>query len=93
MFPSAFPAEGPNIIQRFWIRLFMTFVYGPYTFLRGHSIEIYETLARLDLGHLDTQLLTAALLENRWAIIIGLVVVILASAGAYFFSPQGENNT
>lgn len=93
MFPSAFPATGPNIIQRFWIRLFMTFVYWPYTFLHRWLTEGYNVFATLDLANLDTQLLTAALLENRWSILIGLVVVIVASVGAYFFSPKGENNT
>jgi hypothetical protein len=91
--PSAFPTEGPNIVQRFWIRLFMTLIYGPYAFLRRHLTETYHTLATLDLSTLDTQLLTVAFLENRWSVLIGLLVVVLASVGAYFFSPKGENNT
>jgi len=32
-------------------------------------------------------------MANGWSILIGLVVVIVASVGAYFFSPKGENNT
>jgi hypothetical protein len=88
LFPSAFPAEGPNIIQRFWIRLFTILIYGPYTFLHQNLTETYAILATL-----DAELLTVALLENRWSILIGLIVVVLASVGAYFFSPKGENNT
>jgi hypothetical protein len=93
MFPSAFPETGPNIVQRFWIRLFMTMVYGPYSFLLRSFTGTYTALTTLDLTKLDIQLLTIALLEHRWSILIGLAVVILASVGAYFFSPKGENNT
>lgn len=92
-FPGAFPAEGPNIIQRFWIRLFMTFIHAPYTFFCARIEMLYTTILALYIGDLDTQTLIASLQNNSWSIIIGLVVVIVASVGVYFFSPKGENNT
>lgn len=30
---------------------------------------------------------------RRWALLIGLIVVVAASAGGWFFSPKGENQT
>jgi hypothetical protein len=30
---------------------------------------------------------------NSWAIIIGFVVIVLASIAAWFFSPKGETQT
>ena len=105
-FPNAFPAEGPNIVQRFWIRLFMTLVYTPYKFLRTHVEAVYTFLrayveSSLTAQHLLTvnefdmnaQMLMISLQHNSWSILIGLVVVVLACVGAYFFSPKGENNT
>ncbi|EXJ90222.1 hypothetical protein A1O1_03321 [Capronia coronata CBS 617.96] len=30
---------------------------------------------------------------TRWSLIIGLVVIVALSAGAWFLSPKGENQT
>jgi hypothetical protein len=92
-FPNAFPADGPNIMQRFWIRLFMTLIYGPYTFLRSRIEMFYTTILALYIGDMETQILIESLHHNSWSIIIGLVVVLVACVGAYFFSPKGETNT
>jgi V-type H+-transporting ATPase subunit e len=46
-----------------------------------------------DLGNADINVLTAALLENSWSIIIGLVCVVVLCVLAWFFSPKGENQT
>ncbi|KAI9736081.1 MAG: hypothetical protein M1818_006257 [Claussenomyces sp. TS43310] len=32
-------------------------------------------------------------MANGWSIIIGLVVIVLASVAAWFFSPKGETQT
>jgi hypothetical protein len=31
--------------------------------------------------------------HSSWSIFVGLAVVVLASVGAWFFSPKGENQT
>jgi len=31
--------------------------------------------------------------DSSWSIFVGLAVVVLASVGAWFFSPKGENQT
>ena len=46
-----------------------------------------------ELGSLDTDVLTGALLANSWSIIIGLVCVVVLCVLAWFFSPKGENQT
>ncbi|TGO60525.1 hypothetical protein BOTNAR_0144g00180 [Botryotinia narcissicola] len=32
-------------------------------------------------------------MANGWSIVIGLIIVVLASAAAWFLSPKGENQT
>src|SRR5271155_5138802 len=96
LFPNAFPAEGPNIFQRFWIRLFH-FLMAPF-YLLWHSSKHLANAAKdiASRAHVewarytdpDTDLLTLFLYENSWSIIIGLVVVVVLSVLAWFFSPK-----
>jgi hypothetical protein len=114
-FPSAFPADGsPNIIQRFWIRLFgppVRSIIACYRFLSGlmtayrdgHFVEyisisswplqISEYLNLHTLSGVDADTLTIFFAENRWSILIGLLVVVLLSVAAWVLSPKGENQT
>ncbi|KAJ5728688.1 V-type proton ATPase subunit e [Penicillium malachiteum] len=32
-------------------------------------------------------------MANGWSLLVGLIVVVAASLGAWFFSPKGENRT
>lgn len=77
---------------------------SPRTFLRIPTMSLSHTSLRTSYRRtLHKQnmiprarthsILTLHLVLNRWSILIGLAVVVLASLGAYFFSPKGENNT
>lgn len=100
LFPSAFPAHGPNIIQRFWIRLFWFFA-NPLLSIYRYVKSIYDTLqpSILTVSALARQrwqerdLLMQFCVENSWSLLIGLVVIVVLSTLAWFFSPKGENNT
>jgi hypothetical protein len=39
------------------------------------------------------ELLNRQLIPRSWSIIVGLVIVVLASIAAWFFSPKGETQT
>lgn len=131
MFPNAFPARGPNIIQRFFIRLFGPLVTAIIALVRMVSRlvsvvvqsarrtydEIVGLLALASQhpgrgdgngdgngigadGHTHTHTLreltltlTMFLAENRWSILVGLVVVVILCGVAWVFSPRGENQT
>ena len=84
----AFPDDGPNIFQQAfscvdaavarWLRRVWWSI--PRRYVNG-------------LGNHDADVLTVALLENSWSIIIGLVCVVALCVLAWFFSPKGENQT
>ena len=100
--PKYFPAHGPNILQQFWIRLFWL-IANPFIFLYRILDQTYTQLRSsihvstvVDGYHIvlgDRHILTAFAIENRWSLLIGLVVIVVLSVLAWFFSPKGENNT
>jgi len=106
MFPEAFPAQGPNIIQRFWIRLLGPPVRGVVEIYRGCRttwaalVDWTADLPTLIMHTHDSkdtrtqvQMLILALYDNSWSLIIGLVVIIGLSVAAWLLSPKGENQT
>ena len=38
-------------------------------------------------------ILMSLVLDHRWSLLIGLVVILVLSGLAWVFSPKGENNT
>jgi hypothetical protein len=83
----AFPDNGPNVFQQAFssasaavARRLRDVSSLPHRFVNG-------------LGNMDTSLLTEALLENSWSIIIGLLCVVVLCVLAWFFSPKGDNQT
>jgi hypothetical protein len=83
----AFPDDGPNIFQQ-------AFSYM-YAAAARRLRDVSSSPRRFvnDMGNTDIDVLTAALLDNSWSIIIGLVCVVVLSVLAWFFSPKGENQT
>jgi hypothetical protein len=83
----AFPDDGPNIFQQAFSSVSEALVRR----LRGVPSILGGFVA--GLGNMDTDVLTEALRENSWSIIIGLVIVVVLCVLAWFFSPKGENQT
>jgi hypothetical protein len=83
----AFPDDGPNIFQEA-----ISSVSGAVVRWLGDILDIPRMFVT-EMGMMDTDVLTEALLENSWSIIIGLVCVVVLSVLAWFFSPKGENQT
>jgi V-type H+-transporting ATPase subunit e len=83
----AFPDDGPNIFQQALSSVSAALV----RWLRDVPSVLGAFVA--GPGNLDTDVLTEALRENSWSIIIGLVIVVVLCVLAWFFSPKGENQT
>jgi hypothetical protein len=82
-----FPDDGPNIFQQAFSSVSKV-VVGSLV----HFGSIPGAFVR-EMGNMDLDMLTVALRENSWSIIIGLVCVVALSVLAWFFSPKGENQT
>ena len=99
--PAYFPAQGPNIFQLFWIRLFWLCIW-PFTTSYSYSKAVYARLLDVvalllsfggDESDESRMILMSLVLDNRWSLLIGLVVILVLSGLAWVFSPKGENNT
>jgi len=80
-----FPDDGPNIFQQAFSSVSKVVVGS-----LAHFGSIPGAFVR-EMGNMDLDMLTIALRENSWSIIIGLVCVVILSVLAWFFSPKGEN--
>lgn len=88
----AFPDNGPNIFQQGfsaagnavvrWFGLVLSAVQSSFL-----------GLGNVNMDMLRRDVLTEALWENSWSIIIGLACVVVMSLLAWFFAPKGENQT
>lgn len=52
---------------------------------RNHACFVFESLFKRSNADVPV--------SNSWSLLIGLVVIVALSAGAYFLSPKGENQT
>jgi hypothetical protein len=82
-----FPDDGPNVFQQTFSSASKV-VAG----LLVHFGSIPGAFVHA-MGNMDLDMLTLALWENSWSIIVGLVCVVALSVLAWFFSPKGENQT
>ena len=82
-----FPDDGPNIFQQAFSSVSKVVVSSLVYFGSIPGAFVHE------MGNMDLDMLTVALRENSWSIIIGLVCVVALSVLAWFFSPKGENQT
>lgn len=83
----AFPDDGPNIFQQAF-----SSVSGAVSRRLSDVLGILRQFVN-EMGRIDMDVLTEALLANSWSIIIGLVCVVALSVAAWFLSPKGENQT
>jgi len=82
-----FPDDGPNIFQQAFSSVSKVVVGSLVYFGSIPGAFVHA------MGNMDLDMLTVALRENSWSIIIGLVCVVVLSVLAWFFSPKGENQT
>jgi hypothetical protein len=82
-----FPDDGPNIFQQAFSSVSKVVVGSLMYFGSIPGAFVHA------MGNIDRDMLTIALRENSWSIIIGLVCVVVLGVLAWFFSPKGENQT